>query len=43
MHAFAAISASIEAAVLGAVGPSAAYGAPALAGALTFAALYYPT
>ena len=41
MHAFAAIWTWLEAAILGAVGPSAVYGAPALAGALAFAALYY--
>jgi sterol desaturase/sphingolipid hydroxylase (fatty acid hydroxylase superfamily) len=41
MRAFAAIWTSIESAVVGAFGPSSAYGAPALLGALAFAALYY--
>jgi len=41
MRAFAAIWTSLESAVVGAFGPSAAYGAPALLGALAFAALYY--
>ena len=41
MQAFAAISTWLVSAVIGAFGPSAAYGAPALLGALAFAALYY--
>ena len=41
MRAFAAIWTSLESAVVGAFGPSSAYGAPALLGALAFAALYY--
>jgi hypothetical protein len=39
MGAFAAIWASLESAVVGAFGLSSAYGAPALFGALAFAAL----
>ena len=41
MRAFAAIWTSLESAVVGAFSPSSAYGAPALLGALAFAALYY--
>jgi sterol desaturase/sphingolipid hydroxylase (fatty acid hydroxylase superfamily) len=41
MGVFAAIRTSLESAVVGTFGLSSAYGAPALFGALAFAALYY--
>jgi sterol desaturase/sphingolipid hydroxylase (fatty acid hydroxylase superfamily) len=41
MRAFAAIWTSLESAVFGTFGLSSAYGAPALLGAMAFAALYY--